>query len=31
MDEPLWRGIVSALQAGEERCGDQLVQKFINR
>ena len=31
VDEPLRRGAVSALQTGEERCGDQLVQKVVNR
>ena len=31
MNEPLRRGTASALQAGEERCGDQLVQKVVNR
>ena len=31
VDEPPWRGAVSALQAGEERCGDQLIQEVVNR
>ena len=31
MDEPLRRRTVSILQAGEERCGDQLIQKVVNR
>ena len=31
VDEPLRRGTASALQAGEECRGDQLVQKFVNR
>ena len=31
VNEPLRRGTASALQAGEERCGDQLVQKVVNR
>ena len=30
VDEPLRRGTVSALQAGEERCGDQLIQEVVN-
>ena len=31
VDEPLRRRAVSILQAGEECCGDQLVQKVVNR
>ena len=33
VDEPLRRGTASALplQAGEERCGDQLIQEVVNR
>ena len=31
VDEPLRRGTASALQAGEERCGDQLIQEIVNR
>ena len=31
VDEPLRRGTASALQAGEERCGYQLIQEVVNR